>query len=164
MYRLILAAVLLTGCVAKIPTVPQGAFRATGQQMYSSAVLDRARLPGKWQQVAAFGPAQPGCKPGGVDIAGKTTLTAVFRLCLNGQDVRGSGPLQPVGPGRFAVAGQEWWVVWADGDYRTLAIGTPSGAYGFVLNRGGAISGDRMRAAAEILEWNGYDMGRFHAF
>lgn len=164
MHRLIALAFLLSACVAQPPAAPQGAFRATDRQIYSSAVLNPARLPGKWKQVAGFGPAQPGCKPGGVDITGKSALKAVFRLCLNGQDIRGSGPLQPVGPGRFAIAGQEWWVVWADGDYRTLAIGTPSGAFGFVLNRGGAISPDRMRAAAEILDWNGYDMGRFHSF
>jgi apolipoprotein D and lipocalin family protein len=73
------------------------------------------------------------------------------------------GPLQPTGPGRFVIAGQEWWVLWADGDYRTLVIGTPSGRFGFVLNRAGGISADRMRAAREILEWNGYDLAQFRA-
>jgi len=150
-------AVLLTGCVGRSPALPEGAFRPSGGQIYSSAVLDSSRLPGRWQQVASFG--AKGCRAGGVDI--KSDGRAAFRLCLNGRDVKGSGRLQPTGPGRFAIAGQEWWVLWADGDYRTLVIGTPSGGFGFVLNRGGVISADRMTAAREILDWNGYDMGQF---
>lgn len=162
MPRLILAAVLLlAACVGKSPAVPSGQFRPAGGPVYSSAVLDPSRLPGRWQQVAAFG-TQGTCKPGGVEI--KPGLKAAMRLCLSGHEVKASGQMQPIGPGRFAIAGQEWWVLWADGDYRTMAIGTPSGAFGFVLNRGGPISGDRMVAAKEIFEWNGYDMAQFHAF
>lgn len=156
----ILAALLLAGCIGKSPDLPQGAFRTKGGQIYSSAVFDASRLAGRWQQVASFGPAS--CKPGGVDITagGK----AAFRLCLGGRDIKGAGQMQPIGPGRFAVAGQEWWVLWADGDYRTLVIGTPSGKFGFVLNRGGTISADRLTAAREILAWNGYDMAQFQPF
>lgn len=148
---------VLAACVARAPAAPDGKFRPAGGQIYSSAVLDSAKLPGRWQQVATFGDA--GCRAGGVDI--KPDGRAAFRLCLNGRDVKGSGRLQPSGPGRFAIAGQDWWVLWADGDYRTLVIGTPSGGFGFVLNRDGAISADRMTAAREILEWNGYDMAQF---
>jgi apolipoprotein D and lipocalin family protein len=143
--------------------LPSGAYRLASAPLYSSAVLDRSRLVGRWSQVATFGPAQPGCKAGGVDIKGGANLTASFRLCLSGADSKGVGPLQPTGPGRFVIAGQEWWVLWADGDYRTLVIGTPSGRFGFVLNRAGGISADRMRAAREILEWNGYDLAQFRA-
>lgn len=158
MHRLIpLLALLLAACVAKTPPAPMGDFRPKGGPIYSSAVLQPAQLPGRWRQVATFG--APTCKAGGVDI--KPDGQAVFRLCLGGTDVTGAGPLQPIGPGRFAIAGQEWWVLWADGDYRTLVIGTPSGKFGFVLNRGGAISADRMTAAREILDWNGYDLSRF---
>lgn len=155
----LLAALFLAACGAGPADLPQGAYRPKGGQVYSSAVFDAARLPGRWQQVGAFGP-EGGCKPGGVDI--KAGGKAAFRLCLGGRDIRGAGQLQPVGPGRFAIAGQEWWVLWADGDYRTLVIGTPSGAFGFVLNRGGGISSDRLTAAREILEWNGYDLSQFH--
>lgn len=155
-----LLALALAACVGGKADAPQGAFRSAGQPIYSSAVLDASKLPGRWAQVAGFG-AETGCRPGGVDI--KPSGQTAFRLCLNGRDVKGSGRLEPVGPGRFAIAGQEWWVLWADGDYRTMAIGTPSGKFGFVLNRGGAISGDRLKAAREIMEWNGYDLGQFRA-
>jgi apolipoprotein D and lipocalin family protein len=48
-------------------------------------------------------------------------------------------------------------VLWADADYRTLVIGTPDGSFGFILNRGG-FPADRLKAAREILAWNGYDL------
>jgi len=162
---LLLAAQLLAACVTQGPRpLPQGAFRAKDAPIYSSAVLEPARLVGRWKQVAGFGP--PGaCKPGGVEISrGAGGLRAVWRLCLGGQEARGSAPMQPAGPGRFDVAGQAWWVLWADGDYRTLAIGTPDGGFGFVLDRSGGISGDRLRAAREILAWNGYDLNRFTSY
>lgn len=149
----------LAGCAAPSP-VPQGAFRDTGAQIYSSAVLEPARLAGRWKQVAGFG-TPGGCAPGGVEMSRSgSALRAAWRLCLSGQETRGSGPMAPAGPGRFAVGGQVWWVLWADADYRTLVIGTPDGGFGFVLDRTGGISGDRMTAARGILEWNGYDLRR----
>ena len=162
---LFVVAQMLISCVSQgTGPLPQGAFRPKDAAIYSSAVLEPARLVGRWQQVGGFGP--PGaCKPGGVEISrGAGGLRAVWRLCLGGQESRGNAPMQPAGPGRFEVAGQAWWGLWADGDYRTLAIGTPDGGFGFVLDRSGGISADRMRAAREILAWNGYDMDRFIAY
>jgi apolipoprotein D and lipocalin family protein len=158
MYRLtLILALALSACVGRTAGVPTGNFRAEGGPIYSSAVLDRTRLVGRWQQVATFGSAT--CKAGGVEI--KPNGNAAFRLCLGGKDIKGAGPMEAIGPGRFAITGQEWWVLWADGDYRTLVIGTPEGNFGFVLNRGGAISSDRLTAAREILDWNGYDLSQF---
>ena len=57
----------------------------------------------------------------------------------------------------------DWWVIWADYDYRTLAIATPDGRFGFVLDRG-AIPSDRLTAAAEIFDFNGYDKARLRPF
>lgn len=159
MHRLI-AMLLLAACTA---TVPAGAFRPANAPIYSNAVLDLSRLPGRWQQVADFAPATaPACKPGGAEISGdEKGLRIAARLCLAGRPTPVAGLMQPLGPGRFALAGQQpWWVLWADTNYRTLVIGTPSGAFGFILNRGGALPADRLRAAREVLSWNGYDLGR----
>jgi apolipoprotein D and lipocalin family protein len=158
LYRLtLLAATLLAACVAKTPDMPQGAFRPKGGQVYSSAALDANRLPGRWAQVATFGPKT--CQPGGVDI--KPGGKAAYRLCLGGKDIKGAGHLALTGPGKLSIAGQDWWVLWVDTDYRTLVIGAPAGNFGFILNRGGAISADRLKAAREILDWNGYDLSQF---
>lgn len=157
MYRLIVL-VLLAGCVAKAPGVP--GFRKPSTPIYSNAVLENNRLTGDWVQVAEFAaPDAPVCPLGGAKIGDGLTINA--RLCLNGKQTAFSGPLLASGPGRFTPPGGEvWWVLWADTNYRTLAIGTPSGRFGFILNRGGDLPADRMRAAREVLEWNGYALAR----
>lgn len=157
MHRLILLCLLLAGCAATAPT-PRTVFRASGAPIYSAAAFDLSRLEGRWLQAAAFSATDtPGCGPGGVEFTrngGGLQITG--RLCLSGRLVAVNGAVTPAGPGRFDVAGMgEWWIIWGDGDYRTLAIGTPTGAFGFVLDRG-QISGDRLRAAREIFDFNGY--------
>jgi apolipoprotein D and lipocalin family protein len=160
-YRLI-ALILLAGCAAKSPA-PVAGFRDTGTQVYSNAVLDNGKLVGRWQQVAEFAaPDARACRMGGAEIANNARgLTLAANLCLGGVPTRFSGPLAAAGPGRFTVPkGEPWWVLWADVGYRTLVIGTPSGRFGFILNRGGELPADRLRAAREVLDWNGYDLAR----
>lgn len=150
---------MLAAC-AREPA-PGMAFRSAATPIYSNASFDFARLPGDWRQVATFGAT---CAPGGASIAADQTLRA--RLCLNGSDVPVQGRVVPTGPGRFRIDGadgplaQDWWIVWVDVGYRTLAIGTPSGAFGFILNRDGPLPDDRLTAAAEIFDFNGYDRSR----
>ncbi|OZA12383.1 MAG: hypothetical protein B7Y02_07410 [Rhodobacterales bacterium 17-64-5] len=50
-----------------------------------------------------------------------------------------------------------------DEGYRTLAIGTPDGSFGFVLDRGPAAA-DRMTAARQIFDFNGYDVSALRPF
>ena len=166
MYRLALC-LLLMGCTATVPPVAVGRYRDLAKPIYSNAQIDQSRLVGKWAQVAAFGPEVSACKPGGVDITPAAGgLNAVYRLCQSGAEIRGAGPMQPAGPGRYAVQNQPgpWWIIWADVDYRTLVIGTPSGQLGFILNRDGALPADRLAAAREILDWNGYDLTRLQVY
>jgi apolipoprotein D and lipocalin family protein len=160
--RLILIAVALAalGACAR-DTGVGGAFRAAGVPIYSNATFDFTRLPGNWRQVATFG---AGCAPGGASIGTDQVLRA--RLCANGSTQQVQGRITPTGPGRFRVGGaggplaQEWWVIWVDTGYRTLAIGTPSGDFGFILNRDGPLPADRLSAATEIFDFNGYDTRR----
>jgi apolipoprotein D and lipocalin family protein len=91
-------------------------------------------------------------------------MTITARLCLNGREVAVSGPLRMVGPGRMAVPGMaDWWVIWVDSGYRTLAVGTPDGTFGFVLDRG-QIGRDRLVAAGEVFDFNGYSSARMLPF
>lgn len=159
MYRLI-ALILLAGCVAKAPATVT-AFRKPGTPIYSNAVLEYDRLAGSWVQVAGFAaPDAAACPMGQAAITTTPSgLGVSAQLCLGGAATAFSGPLKVIGPGRFAPPkGEPWWVIWADVDYRTLVIGTPSGRFGFILNRGGSLPADRMRAAREVLDWNGYNL------
>lgn len=153
---MILSLALLVAACA--PGGREGNFRDPRAPIYSSAVLDPGRLGGSWTQVAAFGPAG-GCAPGGVAVmpaGGAVDLQGA--LCLSGRSVDLRGPATITGPGRITPAGgPEWWVLWVDGDYRTMAIGTPSGEIGFVLDRGPTLPADRLAAVREVFAFNGYD-------
>ncbi len=121
--------------------------------MFSAALLDPARLPGEWDEAAAFG--GEGCGGGGITVGADLSVSGT--LCLGGRRQAVSGRLTPSGPGRFTLPGSgDWWVIWVDSGYRTLAVATPDGSWGLVLNRDGALPEDRLRAAAEIFDFNGY--------
>ena len=160
----LLLALLLAACVKAAPE--GGAFRPADAPIWSAAAFDAARIEGRWQQAAAFSSGEtPGCRPGGAEVRrGASGLEIAARLCLNGREVRASGPLKMVGPGRMAVPGMaDWWVIWVDSGYRTLAVGTPDGSFGFVLDRG-RIGPDRLVAAAEVFDFNGYSRARLKGF
>lgn len=170
--RLVLAgaglAVALQACAPRAPeTVGRTVFRNSGAGIWSAAAFQPARITGDWRQAAAYTRgATQSCAPGGAvfsqTASGQLSLKA--RLCLDGREVTASGPVTVTGPGRFTVPGMgEWWVIWVDSGYRTLAIATPGGEFGFVLDRG-RISPDRLRAAAEIFDFNGYPKDRLKPF
>lgn len=165
MYKLSLVLCLfLVACGAPKPT-QISTYRKIGAPIWSNAQLDAGRLVGSWQQAAGFAAVPGGCGPGRADIGGAAgALTLDATLCLGGKQMRLTGPLAAAGPGRFSAGGQDWWVIWVDTDYRTLAIGTPKGNFGFILNRGGALPPDRLRAAREIFDFNGYDVARLQVF
>ncbi len=155
--RQLILLMALAGCaVAPAPV----AFRDPAAPIYSAALLDASRLPGEWRQAAELAqPGAPMCSGGGVRIAADGGISG--RLCLNGRAVPVAGVLRPAGPGRLEGTNlAPWWVIWVDEGYRTLAVATPSGGFGFVLDRSGALPPDRFDAAAEIFDFNGHDRTR----
>lgn len=152
-------ALLLAGCAAAVPDV--AGYRRQAVPIYSNAVIAPGDLAGDWTQVAGFG-VGPGCDAGAARIAPDAGgLSVTGQLCLGAglQDV--GGVYVVTGPGRIRRgAGAEWWVIWADTNLRTLAIGTPDGRFGFILNKGADLPGDRLRAAREVFDFNGYAVGR----
>lgn len=158
---LALAALLgLTACSAGTDPDPRLRFRDPAAPIWSSAMLDPGRLAGRWRQEATLAmPDAPACAPAGIEIAAGGAVSG--QLCLNGRMVPVGGRLTPAGPGRLQPSGGEvWWVIWVDESYRTLAVATPSGAFGFVLDRSGGLPQDRFNAAAEIFDFNGHDKAR----
>jgi apolipoprotein D and lipocalin family protein len=155
-HRLSLATCLALAACATAPTTVTG-FRAVDAPIYSAAALAPAQIAGDWRQVAGFASRGGGCTAGDLTFAPAAAGLAVSgSLCLDGKLVGIATLAQPSGPGRFSLAGQEdWWVLWVDSGYRTLAIGTPSGRFGFILDRG-AIPPDRLAAAREVFDFNGY--------
>jgi apolipoprotein D and lipocalin family protein len=164
MPRVILAACVLLSACGSSPR-ETAAFRDAEAPIWSAATFAPAQVTGTWQQVAAFTARQGTCRKGAVTVVPDPGGFAVKgTLCLDGEARKVDALARPVGPGRLSVEGQEdWWVLWVDSGYRTLAVGTPSGRFGFVLDRG-AIPQDRLAAAAEIFVFNGYAPGRLQPF
>ncbi len=157
-----LALLVLAACTSSPPVTVQ-AFRQPAAPIYSAVSLDPGALSGRWTEVAAFQPDGGTCrKGGGMNIA---RASVDYRLCIGGRMVKGKGPLRQIGPGRFALPGltQPVWVLWVDGDHRTLVLGTPQGNFGLVLDRG-SLTPDRENAAREILDWNGYNLEFYRRF
>ncbi|WP_457645516.1 lipocalin family protein [Profundibacter sp.] len=153
MHRLIFT--LLFAITACAPVV---GYRDSSARITSVALFDPALFAGNWVVVATYDPAlcgvQAGVTPKGFDW--------IERNC-NGDEYHSIAPV--TGPGRFtpkggAHKGREHWVMWVDQTYRTAVIGSVDGSFAMVLNRDQHIPPDRMQAAREILDWNGYDLGR----
>lgn len=146
--------VLLAGCAAQPPAALS--FRNAEVPIWSAAAFQPAEAAGTWRQVASFQPEGAACRAGAVALtpeAGGLRLDGT--LCLAGTAQKISGLAPVTGPGRIRVGSEDWWILWVDTGYRTLAIGTPSGRFGIILDRG-AIPGDRLQAAREIFDFNGY--------
>ncbi len=166
------ALCLLAACGPK--PAAQG-YRDAALSIYSSAALSSRALQGDWVQVAGFQRPNGATCSGGRATFGPPDANGRMRLktslCLSGKPVGFDGYADTLGSGRFALSGgdpqgigQVWWVLWADIDNRTLLIGTPSGDFGFILDRASRTPPDRLNAAREILDFNGYDNRQLRVF
>lgn len=151
----LLILLALAACARQAPP-PLSAYRDTTRMIGSAALFDPARFVGTWQVVAAY--PLPGCAPESLTYDGARLALG----CAGGADLASDAPAS--GPGRFAVdlgdalPVPELWVIWADFDYRTVVIGAPDGTVGLILDRQATIPADRMAAAREMLDFNGYDL------
>jgi apolipoprotein D and lipocalin family protein len=116
-------------------------------RMTSIAGFEAGRLVGAWHVVDAFGTARPGLW--------RITPAEAGALALSSP--AGTARIRDDGNGRLSVSGPpgDLRVLWADADDRTLVLARPGGGYAVVLTRTPAIAPDRLRAAREILAWNG---------
>ena len=146
----LLVCVLLAACAKPVPVAaPVTLFRDLTAPIGSTTRGGPYDMAGNWQVQAAY--------PGGLFDAGDGV---VLDFAADGTGVLNGLPLQVVRPNRWRVAGVDYWVLWVDDDFRTAVIGTPSGAFGWIMDRPGAASADRTRAARDILDFSGYDLGR----
>ena len=149
---MILAAALGLAACAPGPT-PGAGFRQPDAPIWSAAAFAPGHVIGDWRQVAALSFAPAG-----------DALAVTGTLCLNGAAQKVDATARPAGPGRLTLEdGQDWWILWVDSGYRTLAIGTPSGRFGFILDRS-ALPPDRLAAASEVFDFNGYTTAALRPF
>ena len=172
--RALLAALALAGC-ATLPGEDVSLFavyRDTNTPIASIASFDPERYLGLWYEVARYPvvfeagcvgvTAEYGKRPDG-DVS-------VKNICRNPDGSIKSmieGSAEIVGPGQLKVrfpsvpfGASDYWVLWVDQDYQTAVVGAPNGRSGWILNRSPNIPPDRLNAAREILDFNGYDLSR----
>ena len=168
MYQLMRSFVLALTLLSLAGCAAGPSYRDTDVQLTSMAVFDPVKYAGLWYEVASYEvPFQAGCTNTSVEYTFRDdgTLDVLNRCTRNGNDTQIEGAAWVVGPGRLKVKldgvpiAADYWVLWIDEGYRTAVIGTPSGRAGWILNRDPEIPGDRLEAASEVLEFNGYDLG-----
>ena len=169
MIRAFALLLVLTGCVPA-PPVPVTGYRDRTVPIGTIALFDPAQFDGDWQVVARYAtPFEAGC------VAARFQFDAgqVAYQCRDAdgavrQTAIGTGAIS--GPGRYALAltsspdpsvtfpAPGFWVMWVDQTYRTAVIGALDGQAGWILNRDARIPADRLAAAREILDFNGYTL------
>ncbi|MCF2869952.1 hypothetical protein L0664_02630 [Octadecabacter sp. G9-8] len=152
---------------------PRPVFRDTDAQIASQTDVTAQRMAGEWiirQRVpAADGPVSAmtlAALPAGALQLSLLGGDCVEDVCFEEEALV---LLTPTGPGRWTPVNppagwpaQEIWVMWMDFDSRTAAIGTPSGEFGWIMDKNLTGGGDRITAARDIMEWFGYNMDQLN--
>ncbi|EYD74538.1 hypothetical protein Rumeso_03834 [Rubellimicrobium mesophilum DSM 19309] len=178
MKRLVLVALLvLSACGRQAAEAPPGeavSFRDRTVPIGSTTRGEPTDLNGDWVVSAAFGQGpvrgadvgdrvQVALDASGTgqwvlaDRAGGWLRVPVTLVRAGRYEVPGPQPAASV---VFGTATPKLVVLWVDDDFRTAVVGTPDGSFGWVMDRPGRGSPDRMAAAREVLDFNGYDVGR----
>lgn len=147
----LLACLALAACLPQTPQIEPLSFRDQSRIIASTTRGGGAQLQGVWHVVATY----PNSPPLGSEIVISGNLWR-----LGGQVLQ----MEEGFSGRFTRdSGAPFWLIWVDEGLRTAVIGTPDGSIGWIMDRNPPISGDRLRAAREIFEFNGYDTERLTA-
>jgi apolipoprotein D and lipocalin family protein len=163
------AAMLALGaCAAPPPKVTElQSYRDRSALIGVTSRYDDAQFAGLWYVRAGFGPGQEG-----LSFRMTTGAAPVMRLGAQVCDAAGlCGEVaqdlttRRLGQGRFSVRmpGGEmraFWVLWVDEGFRTAVLGNPDGTFGWIVDRSTRGGADRIRAAREILDFNGYNVSQ----
>ncbi|MEM8537686.1 MAG: lipocalin family protein [Pseudomonadota bacterium] len=155
----------IAGCAAKTPSV--SGFRDTSVPLTVTTRGGSDAMNGPWFMRAHF--------PGDGSIAmvtfldnhqGSPAIEMLRSSCDLGGDCETLSDIwatESLGLNRWRLtnakgdARQELWVIWVDEGGRTAALGTPDGSFGWIVDRKPTSGEDRIIAAREILEFNGYN-------
>ena len=175
--RFLVGLILLGGVACAPAPEPESelkvlsSYRSFDSQIASQVNVTADRMVGDWVVRERFA-EQPGpvsgmeldVLPGGAlqwsVVGGDCTEEVCFSTeKLIFLEPRGQGRWRPVGEGLggFDV---ELWVLWMDFDDRTMAIGTPDGRFGLILDKSATGGADRIAAARDIMKWFGYEVSR----
>ena len=147
-------------------------YRDESVNIASSANFDPSQYLGRWYEVYRYpNPFQSDCAGAIAEYGLSETpgVLTVNNICLDANGVPTdaiTGAATDEGLGRLSVRLQgvpvaaPYWVLWVDEGYRTAVVGAPNGRVGWILNRDPDIPADRLAAAREVLDFNGYDLSQ----
>ncbi|MCX7560833.1 lipocalin [Sulfitobacter sp. F26204] len=137
--------------MAEPPADVEIGFRNPTAVIAGTSRFDAARFAGEWQTVACLG-----------RCAGSVRYLAATDGVYLRRTAGGDTPYLIAAPGVLRRTGAEETLVvmWVDEGFRTAAIGDADGRWAAVLDRSGKPGADRVKAAMEILDFNGWDVSQ----
>lgn len=164
----LLGALVLGACAATPPaSVPAGpSYRDTSALIGVTSRFDAEKFGGVWYIRAGFDPALGRMAFRMIDTPkGQVMRLGAFVCDPAGicGDFSEDMPVKRLGKGRFSVTmpngqNREFWVLWVDEGFRTAVLGNKSGEFGWIVDRSTKGGADRLKAASEILDFNGYNV------
>jgi len=174
--RKLLIVLAMAACSKPLPDEDVGGlfevYRDTNVPIASKALFEPEKYLGTWYEIARYPvPFEAGCAGVTAEYGALPDgRISVLNTCRNlDGSVRSTiaGSAEVVGPGRLKVqfpsvpfGAADYWVLWTDETYRTAVVGAPNGRSGWILNREPTIPEDRLKAAREVFDFNGYDLSR----
>lgn len=157
MRRQIALLLVLAGCQPAVTLTQRPTYRDPTAIIASKADFDAAAFAGDWHEIARF-PGTPGCA--GARITFTPLFVGLTRTTRCGDGAPQIARLDVAPLGRLSVAGAAssapLWVLWADTGYRTAVLVASDGTSGQILNRTSDLPVDRLGAALEVLDFNGF--------
>jgi apolipoprotein D and lipocalin family protein len=159
MKRAWLLPLLVAGCAAPTAQEPQG-YRDPTALIGATSRFEAERFKGPWIVRGSFGADAPAT----VALVDSTGGPA-FQSCDAGGSCAPLALATRKGQGRYTLqqageAPRDLWVLWVDEGFRTAVVGNPAGDFGWILDRKATGGADRITAAQEIFDFNGYDLGQ----
>ena len=156
---------LLVLALAACAPEPETSIRDASVTVASSTRFDASQFAGEWvvrlrdpssHSLVSLKVQSQGTE---VELEERHVACDGFGACVALGDI---GRGQVTGPGRLSLTynggtTREIWVLWVDPDYRTAALGDPQGTFAWVVDRKANGGADRIKAALEVLDFNGFD-------
>ncbi|WP_267166953.1 lipocalin family protein [Sulfitobacter sp. F26169L] len=164
------AAVMALGaCAATPPTAAYGpSYRNPDALIGVTSRYNAQKFAGVWYIRAGFDPALGRMAFRMIDThKGQVMRLGAFVCDPAGVcgDFSEDLPVTRLGKGQFRARmpdGQDrdFWVLWVDEGFRTAVLGNKQGNFGWIVDRSTKGGVDRIKAATEILDFNGYDISK----
>ncbi|KIN63959.1 Lipocalin-like protein [Sulfitobacter noctilucicola] len=144
-------AMFLVGCTAEpLPEIEIG-LRNPTVPLGGTSRFEAGRFAGDWQTVRCLGECER-------SVTYQVATDGVFLRragdTLTAYSVPAPGILREMGGDSTLV------VMWVDEGFRTAAVGDADGRWAAVLGRSRKTAPDRVKAATEILDFNGWDIAK----